>query len=200
MKLLTPQEEAQLLEDCLQHGKKERVIQQYWVLVYNAIYKIFSLKKVPFTPEDIEDLRNLVFIRLFEKDCRRLRAYDKDAGLNLAGWIRMITVRIVLNNLKKKGFHSLGWREKQIEYDDSLSGLFSQKRNLDAEERLCQLKKAMEELPSRDRLVLKLFYFHELSMPEIASYVHRSVANTYTIKSRALVRLKKLIEKDFEAS
>jgi RNA polymerase sigma factor for flagellar operon FliA len=59
------------------------------------------------------------------------------------------------------------------------------------------IQDAMEKLPSRDRLVLKLHYYHELSLPEVASLIHTSVGATYTIKSRAIERLRAQISGNY---
>ena len=192
MKRLSLEEERQLLHECIVCGKKHKVVQQYWNLVYYTVRKTLIIKNVPFIVEDIEDLRNEVFVKLFDKGCWRLKQYRKKLGHGLAGWIALITNRTVLNYLRKRGFDSLSWQNSKVQIEED-HRLKQEEINLETMEDKRLIHDAMEKLPSRDRLVLKLHYYHELSLPEVASAIHRTVAATYTIKLRAIKRLKALI-------
>ncbi len=193
MKRLSLEEERQLLHECIVCGKKHKVVQQYWNLVYYTVRKTLTIKNVPFTGEDIEDLRSEVFVKLFDKGCWRIRQYREKLGHGLAGWIALIANRTVLNYLRKRGFDSLSWQNSKVQIEEELQ-LKQEEMDLETiEEEKRLIHDAMEKLPSRDRLVLKLHYYHELSLPEVASAIHRTVVATYTIKSRAIKRLKALI-------
>ncbi len=192
MNRLSPEEERQLLYECIISGKKHKLVQQYWNLVYHTVRKTFTVKHVPFTQEDIEDLRNEVFVQLFDKGCWRLRQYREELGHGLAGWITLIANRTVLNYLRKRGFDSLSWQNTRVPIEEILD-LKQEKNSLEVMEERRLIQDAMEKLPSRDRLVLKLHYYHELSLLDVASAIHRTAGATYTIKSRAIKRLKALI-------
>ena len=189
MKRLSPEEERQLLHECIVCGRKDKVIQQYWNLVHYTVRKTLIIKNVPFTGEDIEDFRNDIFVKLFDKGCRRLRQYREELGHGLAGWIALIANRTVLNYLRKKGFNSLSRKNTKVPIEEILD-LKHEKNSLEVMEERRLIQDAMEKLPSRDRLVLKLHYYHELSLPEVASLIRTSVGATYTIKSRAIERLR----------
>ena len=192
MKRLSPEEERQLLYECIVCGKKEKLVQQYWNLVYYTVRKTLTMKNVRFTHEDIEDLRNEVFVKLFDKGCWRLKQYKEELGHGLAGWIALIANRTVLNDLRKRGFNGLSRQNSKVQIEEELQ-LKQEEVDLETMEEKRLIHDAMEKLPSRDRLVLKLHYYHELSLPEVASAIHRTVVATYTIKSRAIKRLKALI-------
>lgn len=189
MKRLSLEEERQLLHECIVYGKKHKVVQQYWNLVYYTVRKTLIIKNVPFTGEDIEDLRNEVFVKLFDKGCWRIRQYREKLGHGLAGWIALIANRTVLNYLRKKGFNGLSRKNTRVPIEEILD-LRHEKNSLEVMEERRLIQDAMEKLPSRDRLVLKLHYYHELSLPEVASLISTSVGATYTIKSRAIERLR----------
>jgi RNA polymerase sigma factor (sigma-70 family) len=196
MKRLSPEEERQLLHECIVCGGKHKVIQQYWNLVYYTVRKTLTIKGVSFTEDDIGDLRNEVFIKLFDRGCRRLRQYREELGHGLAGWIALIANRTVLNYLRKKGFNSLSRKNTRVSIEEILD-LRHKKNSLEVMEERRLIQDAMEKLPSRDRLVLKLHYYHELSLPEVASLIHTSVGATYTIKSRAIERLRAQISGNY---
>ena len=189
MKRLSPEEERQLLYECIICGKKEKLVQQYWNPVYHIVRKTLTMKNVHFTHEDIEDLRNEVFVKLFDRGCRRLRQYREELGHGLAGWIALIANRTVLNYLRKKGFNSLSRKNTRVPIEE-IPDLKHKNNRLEVMEERRIIQDAMEKLPSRDRLVLKLHYYHELSLPEVASLIHTSVGAIYTIKFRAIERLR----------
>ncbi len=196
MKRLSPEEERQLLYECIVCGKKEKLVQQYWNLVYHIVRKTLTMKNIRFTHEDIEDLRNEVFVKLFDKGCWRLKQYREKLGHGLAGWIALIANRTVLNYLRKKGFNSLSWQNSRVAIEEKLD-LKQDERSLGALEERRLVQDAIEKLPSRDRLVLQLHYYHELSLPEVASLIRTSVGAAYTIKSRAIERLRAQISGNY---
>ena len=61
---------------------------------------------------------------------------------------------------------------------------------IDSAERERVLKDSMQMLPSRDRLFLKLHFEQGLSVAEVAETMQLSVNNAYTVKHRAIQRLK----------
>lgn len=189
MKRLSPEEDRQLLYECIVCGNKEKLVQQYWNLVCHIVRKTLTMKNVRFTHEDIEDLRNEVFLKLFDKGCWRLKQYREELGHGLAGWIALIANRTVLNDLRKKGFNGLSRKNTRVPIEEIVD-LKNKKNSLEVMEERRLIQDAMEKLPSRDRLVLKLHYYHELSLPEVASLIHTSVGAVYTIKSRAIERLR----------
>ncbi len=196
MKRLTPEGEQRLIHDCIVHGNKDKLVRQYWNLVHYTIHKVFEIKNIPFTQEDIEDMRSEVFVQLFQKECRKLKQYKESGGRRLSAWIALIANRTALNFIRKKGFDGISWQFMRIPIGDEF---MPEKKNSDLEhekkEQLHLIQDNMERLGSGDRLILKLHYNHGLSIQEIASYTHRTVGATYTAKSRAMGRLKGLVKK-----
>ncbi len=196
MKKLSQEEERRLLAECILGDGKEKLVRQYWRLVFKAVQKTIDLKGASFSVEDVEDIRNEVFVRLFDRGCKRLRQYKEGAGLSLASWITLIANRTTLNFLRQKGFDSLTWRNSRIPIEDELVRRRegeSAHAKYEKEERLLLIQKSMEALAPGDRLILKLHYLHGLPLPEVASYLKKTVGAVYTAKSRALNRLRKLV-------
>jgi RNA polymerase sigma factor (sigma-70 family) len=52
-----------------------------------------------------------------------------------------------------------------------------------------------EGLPARERILIKLFFYRNLSASDVASMLHLSVGAVYTQKSRILAKLRETLEK-----
>lgn len=193
-KRLTAEEEREILKECIVDKNCEKLTRQYWNLVYTTVQKTFSYKNAPLVREELEEVHQDVFVHLFDDDCRRLRQYREGAGRNLAGWIVLIANRTALNHLRGKDPHSILGQKYLVLFEEMKEELDFKKETgrLEARQKLLKVVAAAEELPTLERLVFKLHYFHELSLPEIASHLKREVGNIYTIKSRAVKRLKEL--------
>lgn len=64
-------------------------------------------------------------------------------------------------------------------------------------EKVNMLSKAISKLEEKQRRVLTLYYYEELSMKEIASVLEVSVSRVSQIKTAALISLRKIMERDF---
>ena len=65
---------------------------------------------------------------------------------------------------------------------------------LDAEQMLDRLRAAFLRLPQRDRFVLALYYYEEMNLREIGEVLHVSESRVSQIRTRALKRLRELVE------
>ena len=191
----TLEEDRDLLAGCFAGDSEaaETLVRQFSNLVYKAIQHTLIVKHVSFNKEDLEDFHNTVFLRLFEHGCKKLKQYQGKNGCSLATWINLITVRTVLDHLRKKGVDSIARRDTQITLDevyglkgDECDGLAL----LERAEKEQLLREGMQNLPPRDRLFMKLHFDQGLSVAEVAAAMQVSVKNVYTIKHRAIQRLK----------
>ncbi|MCP3871824.1 MAG: sigma-70 family RNA polymerase sigma factor [Desulfobacteraceae bacterium] len=175
----------------------ELFVRAYSGLVYKSIQYTLLARNVSFSKDDLEDLHNTVFLRLFENDYRKLRQYQGKNGCSIPSWIRMIAVRIVLDHLRLKNIDSLSSRKAQISLEDlpeiKVNGNTPLAR-LESNEQLKILKKAMASLPDRDRMFLNLHIGKSLSIAEAAGIMHLTVDNAYTVKHRAIQKLKTYVE------
>lgn len=184
-KRLTVQEERAILNECLLDDNGGKLVEQYWNLVFHTIQRVFHLKRFSHTNEDIEDLRSETFVQLFKDDYRKLRQYKEKPGHSLAYWIILITNSTVLNHLRKKRPQCVPLLDNQ---------LYAIPDKEFAKEDQEVIKKSIEKLPHRSRLILKMHYYHELPPQEIADNLQISVGALYTAKSRAVEKLKKIVE------
>jgi len=174
----------------------KKLAKQYWNLIYKTVQKTFIYKNAPLVREELEEVHQDVFVHLFDDNCRRLRQFKEGGGRNLAGWIILIANRTALNHLRGKDPHSIVSQKYLTLFEDIKEELDIRKEinRLEARQTLLRVYKAVELLPPLERSVFKLHYFNELSLPQIAEKMDKEIGNIYTIKSRAIKRLKKLIE------
>ena len=192
------EEDRQLLSRIFSGDKKapEIFVRQFSNLIYKSIQAAFLIRQITFNKQDLEDLHNAVFLQLFEQDCKKLRQYKGKNGCSLASWIRLVTVRIALNHLRKKGLDAISWKKKMIPLDD-LSELRGDNMNsweiMERQEQESLLQDAINSLPPRDRLFAKLHFEKDLSIEEVAESLQLSMQNAYTVKHRAIHKLKSFL-------
>ncbi len=118
MKKEKQEKEQKILNEFRCHGRADKLVQEYWNLVYFTVRETLLFHKVPYTNEDLDDLRTEVFLQIFKNDYRRLRQYDHRKGLSLSGWIKLIANQTTLNEIKKKGLLDLRKKNFQIPIDE----------------------------------------------------------------------------------
>jgi RNA polymerase sigma factor (sigma-70 family) len=187
--------DRQLLSKCFSADRKasETLVRRFSDLVYRSIQYTLITKQVPFTTDDLADLHNTVFLRLFENGCKKLRQYRGDNGCSIASWIRVIAVRIVVDHIRKRGIDSIAGQKKRLPLEElpelrADEDEFGTQIEKDEQGRL--LQEGIQRLPSRDRLFIKLHFDQGLSIAEAAETMQISIGNAYTLKHRAIQRLK----------
>jgi len=183
-----------LVNGCVSGNKKalEAFVRRFSDSVYRTVQYTFKAKNVMYTESDLEDLHNSVFLHLFESGCKRLRQYKGKNGCSLHSWIRIVTVRLVIDHFRKEANSPLGCWKTNLPIE-----IFAPKAQ-DSEPwdridtaRLRNLVEAgMEELMPRDRLFLKLHFMGDLPVREVADIMNISEANAHSLKHRAIKRLR----------
>ena len=189
------EEDRQLIAKCLSGDRSvwETLVRRFSNLVYQTVRSTFLIKQIPFNKQDLEDLHNTVFLRFFEQGCAKLKLYQGRNGCTLASWIRIVTVRIVLNHLRKKGVDGPLWEKKKTPVEE-LSWLRGEDQGplalMESAEQEKLVHEGMESLAPRDRLFMKLHVDQGLAVEEVADAMQISVQNAYVVKHRAVERLK----------
>ena len=191
-------EDRQLLSKCFSGDRKasETLVREFSALVYGSVQYTLMTRHVPYNRQDLEDLHNTVFLRLFEQECKKLRQYQGKNGCSLASWIRMIAVRTVLDHLRKKGVDAMVWQKKCLPLED-LPELEADEVEpsvkMEKAEKERVLREGMRSLPPRHRLFMKLHLEQGLPVAEVAETMRLSVGNAYTLKHRAVEKLKSYV-------
>ena len=195
----THAKERQLLARCIAGDRQasDIFVRQYSDMVYRAVQYTLLNRNVRFTSMDLQDLHNTVFMSLFEKRCHKLRQFKGKNGCSVATWIRIITVRTVLNSIRQKGVDSITGQILRVPIEDfsNLEGEGSETWALmEKAEQEDLLQKGIQKLAPRDRLFMNLHFNKGFSIKEIAETMRLSVDNVYTIKHRVINRLKAYVE------
>jgi RNA polymerase sigma factor (sigma-70 family) len=191
-------EDRQLLSKCFSGDRKasETLVREFSALVYGSVQYTLMTRHVPYNKQDLEDLHNTVFLRLFEQECKKLKQYQGKNGCSLASWIRMIAVRTVLDHLRKKGVDAMVWQKKCLPLED-LPELKADEVEpgveMDKAEKERLLRDGMRSLPPRYRLFMKLHLEQGIPVAEVAEAMRLSVGNAYTLKHRAIEKLKSYV-------
>ncbi len=193
---MTKEEEQKRIREWTQGKNLEELFQNYGGLVEHTVRKTLSLCHAVFRRQDVEDLTQDVFVRIFEQECSLLKQYNEEKGLHFTGWIKLITTQTVMMYLRKKdrlgrlGKNPLEPIEREIGQENNLD------RKTEAKMRLMQIEQRLGELPVLERLVFKLHFFDGLSLQEVADSLRRDVNYIYQIKHRAVTLLKNMLKKE----
>ncbi len=150
----------------------------------------FTLRRVLGTAreEDVENVAQAVLLALCEKDFHRLRLFRGRSSLKT--WLASVTCRFALNFVrteKRKGSLRLGSLDESAGNIPDRSELFPPA----AEERE-RIRGALERLPPRDRLILKLFYHDGFSYRTIAETLRVPLNSVSPLLTRAKEALRKM--------
>ncbi len=192
------EDDRRLLSKCITGDRhaSEILVRRFSNLVYHSVRHTLMGKNISFAPQDLEDLHNTIFLQLFEQGCRKLRQYRGNNGCSLASWIRVVAVRIVLNHIRKKGLDAIGWQKKRTPFED-LSELMGEEMDplalMQNMERDRLVENGIQSLPPRDRLFIRLHFDQGIPIEDVAATMQISVPNAYTVKHRAIRKLKSYV-------
>ncbi len=169
--------EAELVAACVagQAGAFDLIVERHRRAVYQLCYRFVG------NHEDASDLSQDVFLRAY----RGLRSFRSQASI--ATWLYRIGVNVCLNRVGAKRLATESIQERQ--YIDARSESASERMLRD--ERAARVRAAVAELPPKQRAVLVLRIYHEMSHQEIAAIVGTSVGAVKANVFHALQNLKK---------
>jgi RNA polymerase sigma factor (sigma-70 family) len=176
---------------------QEAFVRRFSNLVYSTVLQTCKARGAEGPDLNPDDLHNTVFLRLLERRCRRLRQFKGKNGCSLASWVRVITVRTVIDHLRQRK-DALS-HPTRLDTDEPLVRLQADIPEpwqlLDQYERQQMIRAALASLRPRDRLLIKLHCLQDLPLREVAGILNVTENNAYSMKHRAIKRLKAVIEK-----
>lgn len=184
-----------LLAECIDGSDEARArfYNQFADLVRHAIRR--TLGESPAGGLEADDLCHEVFIRLFRDDCRRLRQLENPGVLN--AWLITVTRNYVVSVLRgenaRERLHASLLSERQEPYGASPSEL-----SAIAEEHKRLILDNLAALSDPDRLVLDLYYLHQLKYAEIADILSLNINTVSARIRRAKVKLRALLEEEWD--
>ena len=189
---MTPAEND-LLARCIRRspGAWEEFLDRFRDVLGRAA-RITLLRVVGTAPEDdIEAVVESTLLSLMKDDFGSLRSFAGRSSLE--GYLAAITAKVALNHLRTE--RRKGWlRVRPL--DASFDAPAPEPEQPRDPEALDRLRRAMEQLPPRDQLILKLFHLDGAGYKEIAAVTGLSVNAVSPALLRARHRIRALLQKD----
>ena len=184
---MTTPDEADLLARCLAGGPNawEDFLARYRAVLERAAQLTLQRAAGSVRQDDLEAVVEAALLSLIKDDYATLRSFAGRSSL--AGYLQAVTVRVALNHLRSE--RRKGWlRFRSL---DSVAESPAPEPSEPADpDRLAALRRALEELPPRDRLILKLFHLDGAGYKEIAALLGLSpnAVSPALIRARQKIR------------
>jgi RNA polymerase sigma-70 factor (ECF subfamily) len=156
---------------------------------YEMIYRLaYRYTK---SPQDAEDVMQETFIKAF----KNIRSFDLNINTNFSSWIYQIGVRCSIEHLRRR-------KSRKLDLTDSLSAFYSEPEAKDTSPEesaiaacaIAQLKKAVQALSPKQRVIFDLRHMQHLAIKEIAAHVQCSESTVKKHLNRAVSKLRKKLE------
>ena len=192
---------------------------EYLVANFDSTVKS-AARKISGNNEDAEDLASSIWAELYglrqdaDGNKKSKLAYYSGRG-SLAGWLRAVVSQLAIDEYRKQS------RFVQVEENRDFENLAEDASNHTGNDRVVHhaanpeelltseqssqdvslaLKHAIESLEAEDRLVMKLYYFDDLKLKEIAAMFgyHEATASRRLVRIQAEIR--KSVEKELRSA
>lgn len=116
---LSSEEEKRLLAACIlgDQNARHEFVDQYLKLVYYTIYKTLDWMRSSLDQDVVQELRQRVFLALFDEGAKKLRQFGWKRICSLASWIRLITKNVTLDYLEKEAISA----RRTVSIDEELN-------------------------------------------------------------------------------
>ncbi|MDI6766506.1 MAG: RNA polymerase sigma factor [Bacteroidota bacterium] len=140
--------------------------------------------------EDADDVVQDVFIKVYE----RLKDFRGES--NLYTWLYRITINVSINALRKKRLKDF------IPYDHIMEEIFRSDSKTDAlieqQEYQTILERAINRLPTKQKVVFNMRYHDEMPYEEIAKILRKSVGGSKANYFQAVKNIVKYVRKEMD--
>ena len=177
-----------LVQKCVSGDKaaSRQLVEQLTPLVRATVKHVLNVYSSSIT-HDVEDLQNGLFLHLMEDRWRRLGQFKGNSKLST--YIRVITVRYVISYLRKQKQPYLSIEDDEIAKKLEDPGLSQNEQNEWPEEALHILRVCIEELKTKEQLLLKLAIYKELPTPTVCRMIKITASAFYNRKSRIIKKI-----------
>ena len=155
------------------------LVDKYKDMVFTVCYRILRQR------EDAEDAAQVSFIKAFNN----LHAFK--GGSKYSTWLYTIAYRTAISRSQIKKVDTVN---EDFHIDIATDNSFPQLEALKSQEQEFYVKKAIEELPEIDGVIISLFYLDESSIQEIVEITGLSESNVKVKLHRARKQLKVNLE------
>jgi RNA polymerase sigma-70 factor (ECF subfamily) len=143
------------------------LLDRYSQSVFSLIVKIVGSR------EDAEELTQDVFLKVF----RSLSSFQGNSLFST--WLYRIAYNVAVSATRKKKYEWVAVEESTLDHLPE-NEIDDEVEQLEKEEQLNRLEKALDQLQPDERALVSLFYMQEKQIDEIASITGLSVSNVKT--------------------
>ncbi|MFT5777911.1 MAG: RNA polymerase sigma factor (sigma-70 family) [Crocinitomicaceae bacterium] len=156
------------------------LVDKYKNMVFTVCFRILGQR------EDAEDAAQVSFMKAY----RNLHAFEGTSKFST--WIYTIAYRTSISKTRLKKIDTVS---DDFHIDIATDDTIPQLEELKGQEQEFYVKKAMEELPQIDGVIVSLFYMDECSISEIVEVTGLSESNVKVKLHRARKQLKVSLER-----
>ena len=173
--------ENELIELCIKGDRRAhmQIYDKYSRAMYNVSYRFMN------DPDMAQDMMQDGFIKAFTK----LDSYSGE--VIFGGWLKRIIVNTCLDEIRKKkdiiSFDDAKFLEPVIDVEESI---------YDDDELYEKVKRSIEDLPEKYRVVVNLFLVEGYDYEEISSILDIKSSTARSLVSRAKIKLKQMLGGD----
>lgn len=162
---------------------------RYRSLVFAMAARTGTRAGVWLDADALADVVQETFLRLFEHDARRLRAYRPETGTSVSTWIGVVATTTTQDYLRRNRRHGAEVRDEGLVEAVLSTEPGPEARVLETERRL-QAERALSSLSDRDQELLELLYLESISPEAAAARMGISVNTVYSKKAKLTGRLR----------
>ncbi len=201
---LTHEQEMELVNMCPKEEGKEKIVEHYNGLIEIVIRKIYRQNGLDVSTDTVWGIRNETYIRLFDKQCRRLKQWNPNKvkkSLSLKNWIAMIARQTAMDHIAKERSAVTSTMNYTVSID-AVEQMFqeeSHETRVEKKMELHILNELLDQLTGTQKFIFKLYYLEKkpLSREDIAEMTGRSLNSVDGLLNRARAQLIDLM-KDYE--
>jgi RNA polymerase sigma-70 factor, ECF subfamily len=178
---LDPTHTVELIERCQRGDRRafDQLVRQEQQRIYRLTFRIVQRR------EDVDDLVQEIFLLLY----RKIGGFRFESRFST--WLTRLAINQCRRALRRRRFGRLlfgdGWEEQAVDHQRSTL------RVLEREEEHRTLREALSELPEKQRLVVILRYFEEMSCEEVAAILDCKIGTVRSRLFHARQRLKEIM-------
>lgn len=186
--------DIELISRCLAPGNAEAwecFVRKYSNLIWSSIHKAFRSSSYTYSPEDVEDVFNSIFLSLLENDGKKLRQYQARNSCALSTWLAVVAAHKAIDHCRERRRHQRRVVAEEDTLDLAIDTTPNREATLMLEQDALEFERRIAGLTAQEQAMLELLRAKNIKAEEAAQELGISVAAFYTRKHRLIEKIKK---------